>query len=201
MVQQCYSILRATILAERAHRGTGRKSDGAPYITHPLRVAKIVAEHYADSQVDVTESDVVCAALLHDTLEDTSVTYEELVDQFGTTVADIVRQVTNPKTDKVSVKRWQVDHAPELSPAACLVKLADKYDNLSDHLRSPIWDLERTQGYMLHAREVCRGMKSVCPPLEALLEEIWESGVISTPNGIGPTIPSFTLEEWYETLH
>ena len=195
------AVLRATILAESAHRCTGRKSDGAPYITHPMRVAELVARYYSSCSLDVSESQVVCAALLHDTLEDTAVTYDVLVEQFGPVVADIVREVTNPKADKVNVKRWQVHHASELSPAACLVKLADKYDNLCDHLRTPIWNLERTQGYMMHAREVCRGMTPVCPPLEAHLEEIWKDGVIYAPDGIGPTIPSFTLEQWYESLH
>src|SRR5205814_343912 len=77
--------------------------------------------------------EVLSAALLHDTVEDTATTHEELLDAFGSRIARIVAEVTDdqdlPKHER---KRLQIEHAPHLSDGAKLVKLADKICNLRD---------------------------------------------------------------------
>lgn len=79
-------IRKAYHYAEKLHQGQKRQS-GEPYITHPLNVAYILAEMHADT-------DTICAALLHDTIEDTDITKEELAREFGPDVANLVDGVT-----------------------------------------------------------------------------------------------------------
>ena len=192
-------LLLATLLAERAHRHQTRQSDGCPYLIHPLRVAQLVAEHLP---ADWPEGeDVVIAAVLHDTLEDTTLSAEQITAQLGPRVTALVEEVTNPSLGKVDKKRWQVEHATTLSRGACLIKMADKLDNLRDHLQTPIWGLRRTQGYLLHAREVVDRMPHSSPALRAALDQIWAEGVIRAADGEGPALdPHLTLEEWYADL-
>ena len=81
----------------------------------------------------VTDTRTLIAALLHDTVEDTDTTFEEIDAMFGAKVADVVREVTDdnslPKEDR---KRLQIEHAPHIGKRAALVKLADKTSNLRD---------------------------------------------------------------------
>jgi len=122
-------ISRAYDLAAQAHQGQYRKS-GEPYIHHPLAVARIVASFGLD---DVT----ISAALLHDSVEDTGVTLEELAEQFGTDVADIVDGVT--KLDRLqfdskaaqqaaSMRKMLVAMAKDLR--VLMIKLADRLHNM-----------------------------------------------------------------------
>lgn len=122
---------RAFVLAERAHRGMNRKS-GEPYITHPVAVAMILAELKMDA-------DGVCAGLLHDTVEDTDVTFEELEEAFGHDVRKIVEGETKvSKLTKLS-KNLQDEQAENLRQMLMamtgdlriiIVKLADRLHNM-----------------------------------------------------------------------
>ena len=105
---------------------------------------------------------MLCAALLHDTVEDTATTHEELVDAFGSRIARIVAEVTDDKSlAKEERKRLQVEHAPALSHEAKLVKLADKICNLRDVAERPPakWDLARRQEYFDWAKQVIDGLR------------------------------------------
>ena len=83
-------VRRAYVFAARMHRGQLRKS-GDPYIMHPLEVAAIVAQHNLDAPS-------VCAGLLHDTVEDTEATFEDVRHQFGAEIASLVKSLTNSIT-------------------------------------------------------------------------------------------------------
>ena len=89
------------------------------------------------------------AALLHDVIEDAAVTKEELVERFGTDVADLVAEVIDNKSlPKAERKRLQVENAPKKSVRAQQIKLADKISNLRAILASPAdWDFERKKEY------------------------------------------------------
>ena len=89
-------IQRAFFVADEAHRGVTRRS-GEPYIQHPLEVALLLA----DMRID---ADGIVAALLHDVVEDTNFTLEELRAQFGESVANIVDGVT--KFDTLAEQEW-----------------------------------------------------------------------------------------------
>ena len=117
---------------------------------------------------------MLCAALLHDTVEDTQTTPEELRERFGARVAGIVAEVTDDKTlEKAARKRAQIEHAAHLSSDAKLVKLADKICNLrdlADH-PPPEWPLERQLEYFDWARQVIAHVRGAHPVLEALFDD------------------------------
>jgi guanosine-3',5'-bis(diphosphate) 3'-pyrophosphohydrolase len=161
-------ILRAAAFAAERHREQRRKgADSSPYINHPLALANLLAECGVDDPL------VIAAALLHDTVEDTATTHQELLDAFGADVAGVVAEVTDDKAlPKAERKRLQVEHAAHLSERAKLVKLADKVCNLRDLSASPPdWPLERRREYFNWAADVVAGLRGANPRLEALFDE------------------------------
>jgi len=161
-------VLSAATFAAERHRDQRRKGKHAsPYINHPLALASLLAER---GERDPT---LLMAALLHDTVEDTATSFEDIERAFGREVADIVREVTDDKTlPKAERKRLQIEHAAQLSRRAKLVKLADKICNLHDMVHSPPtdWSLERRREYFDWARAVVDPMRGVHPELEALFD-------------------------------
>ena len=153
-------LLKAFAFAAHKHRDQRRKdAEASPYINHPIALADVLV-----NEGGITDVEVLCAALLHDTVEDTATTHEELVNAFGSRVARIVAEVTDDKAlAKAERKRLQIEHAPGLSPEAKLVKLADKICNLRDVAERPPakWDLERRREYFDWAKRVGAGVRGV----------------------------------------
>lgn len=162
-------FIRALEFASRKHSTQRRKdAEASPYINHPIALVSILAV-----EAGVDDPDVLSAGLLHDTIEDTDTTYEELFEHFGQTVADIVCEVTDDKTlEKQARKDLQVEHARNLSREAGLVKLADKIANLRDVATSPPrdWDLKRRQEYFDWAKAVVNGIRDIPPRLRELFD-------------------------------
>lgn len=158
-------ILRAASFAAGKHRFQKRKgADAEPYINHPLEVANLLA-----SVGGIEDADIIAAAILHDTIEDTETSRDELIELFGIRVADIVAEVTDDKSlPKAERKRLQIDHAPHLSSGAKLVKLCDKISNVTDVMKSPPadWPLERKLGYVDWAENVVNGVRGINAALE-----------------------------------
>lgn len=126
-------ILRAARFAADAHRGQTRKGSETPYIVHPGRVAMAATLHTAGTP------EMVAAAWLHDTVEDTDATYSDLLDQFGSRVADIVRELTNqfdkaahPDKNRRVRKALEIERLAGVSREAKIIKLLDRRDNLED---------------------------------------------------------------------
>ncbi|XP_039981447.1 guanosine-3',5'-bis(diphosphate) 3'-pyrophosphohydrolase MESH1 [Xiphias gladius] len=165
-------LLETVNFAAEKHRNQRRKdADGTPYINHPIGVARILSHEGGVADIEVLQ-----AALLHDTVEDTDTTPAELEAKFGPTVARIVQEVTDDKRlPKQERKRLQVEHAPHCSRQAKLVKLADKLYNLRDLNRcTPVgWTAERVQEYFVWACEVVKGLKGTNSALEEKLEELF----------------------------
>jgi len=163
------SMLRALAFACERHRDQRRKdAAGSPYINHPIAVAAMLWH-----EGEVRDPTPLLAAILHDTIEDTATTAEELAASFGVAVAAVVVEVTDDKSlPKARRKELQVEHAPHLSRAAQLVKLADKICNLRDILDSPPpdWPHERRHQYVVWTQRVVDGLRGVSPPLEALFD-------------------------------
>ena len=151
-------LLKALTFAAHKHRDQRRKdAEASPYINHPIALADVLV-----NEGGVTDVEVLCAALLHDTVEDTATTHEELVDAFGSRIARIVAEVTDDKRlPKAERKRLQIEHAPHISHAAKLVKLADKLCNLRDVADRPPagWDLQRRRDYFEWAKQVIDGLR------------------------------------------
>ena len=162
-------LLRALAFAAHKHRDQRRKdAEASPYINHPIALAELLA-----GDGGVTDIEVLAAALLHDTIEDTATTDEELRAQFGDRIADMVIEVTDDtKLPKADRKRLQIERAAGLTRGAKLVKLADKICNLRDVAERPPakWDLERRQEYFEWAKRVIDGLRGVSPRLEAVFD-------------------------------
>ncbi|MGQ0559954.1 MAG: HD domain-containing protein [Sphingosinicella sp.] len=163
-------ILRAACFAADKHRSQRRKDAAAsPYINHPLDLAHILA---ADG--GISDANVIAAALLHDTVEDTETTLEELTGAFGPKIAAIVAEVTDDKTlPSRERKRLQVVKASSKSPEAKLVKLADKIANLRDLAISPpeSWDDKRRRAYARWAKRVVAGLRGSNGRLETAFDQ------------------------------
>lgn len=166
---QLGSFVKAVAFAAEKHRNQRRKDAAAsPYINHPIALANVLANEGGVS--DVT---VLCAAVLHDTIEDTETTENELRTTFGSHVSSVVLEVTDDKSlGKHVRKQRQIEHAPHISTEAKLVKLADKICNLRDILASPPanWSSERKQAYFDWASKVVAGVRGVHPNLEAVFD-------------------------------
>ena len=152
-------ILRAARFAAEKHAQQRRKGENAePYFNHLLEVAELIAA--SSRELDV---ELMMAAFLHDTVEDTGVTLQELEQRFGKDVADLVAEVTDDKSlPKETRKQLQVEHTPHKSPRAQTLKLADKISNLRAIVSSPPvgWSRERKQQYFEWARQVVSGIAS-----------------------------------------
>lgn len=167
-------LLEAASFAARQHRKQRRKDvDATPYINHPLEVARILSE------ADITDLDVLIAALLHDTVEDTPTTLDDVVNAFGQRVASLVKEVTDDKSlPKAARKRQQVLTAPNKSDGAKVIKIADKIANLRDLLSGPpAWDEARTSAYVSFAKDVAKGCRGIAPSLDEMFHEAAENVV------------------------
>ena len=168
-------ILKAAHFAAKKHRDQRRKDeDVSPYINHPIYVAKIISEIG-----NVEDPEVLAAALLHDTIEDTETTPEEIIENFGERVCSLVQEVTDDKTlNKQVRKQLQKEHAKELSDGAALIKLGDKISNVSDITDTPPtdWDNERRLEYFEWAEEVINNCPKVNGALESHFAEVVKAG-------------------------
>ncbi len=165
-------LLKALSFAAHKHKDQRRKDIlASPYINHPISLASILC-----NEAHVTDIEVICGALLHDTVEDTETTPEELEQTFGEAIKNIVMDVTDDKTlGKIERKQAQIDHAAHISDKAKLVKLADKISNLRDVAVNPPpdWPLERRQEYFDWAKKVIDKVRGIHPGLEALFDEAY----------------------------
>jgi guanosine-3',5'-bis(diphosphate) 3'-pyrophosphohydrolase len=169
------AILTALHFAADKHRDQRRKdAEASPYINHPIEVAELLARVGG-----VRDLVVLQAAILHDTIEDTQTTTEELDAHFGERVRRVVEEVTDdtnlPKVDR---KRLQIEHAPHMSREARLVKLADKIANVIAVTKTPPakWPLSRRKEYLDWTEAVVAGVRGSNPALETLYDEVLENG-------------------------
>ena len=126
-------VLRAASFAARKHHGQTRADNVTPYFSHVARVALILSHEFG-----VTDEEVLTAALLHDTIEDTATDYDEVATLFGPRVADYVVLLT--KNGMLPKKEREEDYVARLAGApepVMIAKMADLYDNLSDRIHSP----------------------------------------------------------------
>ena len=158
-------LFNAAQFAARRHRAQKRKgSAGEPYINHPIAVAHLIA-----SVGRVTDSLTLAAALLHDTVEDTDATIEDIEREFGAEVRAIVAELTDDKSlPSAERKRLQIVNAPNASRRAKIIKLADKSVNVADITTDPPphWPIERRRAYVEWAILVVAGCRGANAALE-----------------------------------
>ncbi len=162
-------LLSTAVFAADQHRNQKRKDVCAsPYINHPLQVASLLAS------AGVTDVELLMAAILHDTVEDTETSLDDLRSRFGERVASIVADVTDDKSlEKADRKRLQVESAAKKSTEAKQLKIADKTCNVTDiDSESPVgWDRDRRLAYLDWAENVVRGCRGVNEQLELRFDE------------------------------
>ena len=164
-------LLQAISFAAKKHSAQKRKgADGQPYVNHVLEVANILA-----NVGKIEDYDVLIAAVLHDTIEDTNTTKEEITKLFGATVSGYVAEVTDDKSlPKATRKQLQIEHAPQISNGAKFIKLGDKISNIRDVTENPPddWSDERRLEYINWGEKVIDGLRGVNANLENHFDEL-----------------------------
>jgi len=205
------TLSKAILYATEAHRKQKRKnSTNAPYIEHPIGVMNILI------QAGVTDVNILSAAVLHDTVEDTPTTFDDIGERFGQLTLYYVKEVTDDKSlDKVTRKKLQIDHAYYISPGAKLIKLADKIHNLNSMLSDPPkgWNLVTIQGYFVWSKKVTdelyfdtenKELEDALNRLDKMLNGAWgiyrsEIKYEEEKYPVLPEIPGF-LEKYYQEI-
>jgi guanosine-3',5'-bis(diphosphate) 3'-pyrophosphohydrolase len=163
-------LFKALSFSAEKHTKQRRKDiDKTPYINHPISLANILAQRW------VIDENVLCAAILHDTIEDTQTTADELQEHFGEKIASIVLEVTDDKSLEKSVrKQMQVEHAASISHEAKLVKLADKIANITDIINTPPadWSTDRKKEYFEWAKAVVDNLRGAHQGLEKDFDDL-----------------------------
>ena len=167
-------LTRALAFAAHKHKNQRRKDvEASPYINHPIALANLLV-----NEGGLTDTEILCAALLHDTVEDTKTTAEELTEQFGASISDLVIEVTDDKNlSKAERKELGIKHANQLSIKAWAVKLADKTCNLRDVAENPPrdWPLKRRLEYFDWSRAVVDALPgTVWPELKVVFDQAFE---------------------------
>lgn len=165
-------ILTALEFSSHKHRDQRRKDNNvSPYINHPISLANVLC-----NEGKITNAKVICAALLHDTIEDTDTTADELKSRFGKRITNIVLEVTDDKSlPKTERKLAQIEHAKHASKRAKLVNLADKICNLRDTLFTPPagWTIARKREYFDWSKAVIDEVRGTNKKLERVFDELY----------------------------
>ena len=168
-------LLKALHFAADKHRDQRRKdAEASPYINHPIEVAELLVRIGGVRDIVVLQ-----AAILHDTIEDTQTTPEELESVFGKRVREVVQEVTDDtKLPKEERKRLDIEHAPHLSFQAKHVKLADKIANVRAVTEGPPakWSIARRKEYLDWTERVIAGVRGCNPALENFYDEVLAKG-------------------------
>lgn len=202
-------LLNAILFAAEKHKSQYRKgANRVPYINHPLTVMTLL------SMAGITDEGILAAAVLHDTVEDTETTIEEIQLLFGITVAEWVAEVSHDKAvSKVERKKQEIDHIHASSDAAKLIKIADKISNVFDTCVAPpaSWTVLDAQGYACWSKKVVEScaLSNNIPHewLVATFQKVLAEGVfvITTDQHvlrvpIMPADPETCLTEYYASL-
>src|SRR5262249_34675354 len=165
------SILKVLRFAAVKHRDQRRKdAEVSPYINHPIEVAELLARVGG-----ITDLVILQGVILHDTIEDTQTTPEELEAAFGPEVRRVVEEVTDDKRlPKAERRRLQIEHAPHLSERAKQIKIADMISNVQSVTETPPtdWPLERRREYLDWTEQVMAGLRGCNQSLEYYYDQV-----------------------------
>jgi guanosine-3',5'-bis(diphosphate) 3'-pyrophosphohydrolase len=170
MLEGLRLVSEAAELASHRHSGMARKGRGnEPYINHLAEVANLLC-----MATEGADAELVAAGWLHDTIEDTDTTPEELTAKFGDRVAALVAEVTDDMTlAKAERRRRQIIDVPKKSPGARLIKIADKISNIRARILPQPGPNERDDliDYVAFAENVIGGCRGVNAMLDRLFDE------------------------------
>ena len=162
-------LTKALLFAAEAHRNQRRKGAAQePYLNHLVEVLDLLVQ-----ATDGTDTDMLIAAILHDVVEDTSASYEDVAKNFGERVAEIVRENSDDMTlPKAERRRARIAGMPLKSREARLIKMADVISNLRAIAVSPPagWPADRKFGYL----EGCRQLIDAGRGTDAAIERTFD---------------------------
>lgn len=163
-------ISKAIQFAAHKHRKQRRKDRAqTPYINHPLQVFDLLLRIGG-----IRDTYILVAAILHDTIEDTDTTADEIRAEFGDVVLGYVLELSDDKTlSQADRKRLQVEHAAHKSYGAKCIKMGDKISNTGELDTNPPvgWDIARRLGYVDWAEQVMVGLRGANSALEAHFDQ------------------------------
>jgi len=133
--EQVAQVYRAYEVAHEAHTGQTR-DEGTPYIVHPIRVAVSLVD-----ELNLYSPKLICSALLHDVIEDSAITRDEVAQMFGEQIAEVVWLLT--KLEDVSLPQYLASIEAAAHTGAPIVKLCDRLDNLRSIVHSPRLEKKR----------------------------------------------------------
>jgi guanosine-3',5'-bis(diphosphate) 3'-pyrophosphohydrolase len=181
-------LLQALHFSAERHRHQRRKDDRAsPYINHPIEVAAVLAT--VGGVADLT---TLTAAILHDTIEDTQTTPDELERHFGREVRRLVEEMTDDKRlPRAERKRRQVAHARGASHRAKLIKLGDKICNVRDITHAPPagWSPEQRREYLDWTEQVVAGCRGANAALEQRFDAVLAEGRAALARAVAESRP------------
>jgi len=139
------TVKDAKELATKAHHGVKRRG-GEPYIIHPESVAKIVHDVKSSKEI----ASLIAAAYLHDTVEDTDITLDEIREKFGELVMSLVSELTNndEKLKMLGKEEYLIDKMLNMSSWALVIKLADRLHNLKDFEKIMLGDNDKAKKWV-----------------------------------------------------
>lgn len=160
---------RAVTYACQQHEGTFRDDNKTPYAVHPIRVTEHLRRFARED-----DENVLIAALLHDTVEDTGINFDDVASRFGDDVATLVAELTNDnRLPKARRRSQMMEHLSSLSPRAKRIKLADRLDNVCDLLNG-MGTPEKRVRYADETARLLNACAGACKPLEDALKEALE---------------------------
>lgn len=188
-------LLEAIYFASNKHKNQRRKDSlKTPYINHPIEVCFIL------SNCGITDEKILMAAVLHDTIEDTETTFEELNSIFGEIVTKMVMECSDEKNSKKECKKQiQIEKANSVCVGSKLIKLADKYSNLSNLINDPpeLWSEQEIKGYFYWCYAIFLKLKGTNEILENKLIELFKKKNVF---GINEKKLESELVEYYKNI-
>jgi len=142
--------------------------DKLPYVNHLIKVANLIQEVGLGQNTSL-----MLVAILHDVVEDTDVTSEQISGKFGSEVGAVVQELTDDMTLTYEERKMrQIQNAPNLSFLARVIRIADKICNIRDIIEYPVdWTPEKKLNYVINSSQVLEQIKGTHPQLEELLQE------------------------------
>ena len=162
-------VMDAAVYAALKHQYQRRAGyDRLPYMNHLLKVTEALIRIGEER-----DEALLLAAVLHDVLEDTDATHQELARRFGREPADIVLELTDDMALPYMERKWlQVEKARQLSVKARKIRIVDKSTNIRDILSYPLdWPLEKKQNYLDNSIQVVARIRGGNPRLDAWFDE------------------------------
>jgi (p)ppGpp synthase/HD superfamily hydrolase len=170
-------ILKAIKFADRKHRGQFRKKSRKPYIGHPIIVSYLLARFKQSKHFE----ELVVAAILHDTLEDTNTTFDELVREFGALVASLVLSLTSDEAEiaKIGKNAYLKKKLVGISSYGLVLKLADRLSNVMDCPKPAyVNDTVELMHHLRRKRKLTMPQKNLVKEILRVCSEITSTSVV-----------------------